>query len=295
MKKEISDNILNRLLEFQQSEITEYHSYKKLAHITKDTFNKEQLSKISNEELHHYNIWKSYTNTEVKPDKKAVFKYYWISRIFGLTFGVKLMEKGEKNAQVIYNEVADSIPEAKTIMKEEDNHEHALIDMLNEEKLEYIGSMVLGLNDALVELTGALAGFTFALQNSRLIALTGLITGISASFSMAASEYLATRSEIKEGEKNNAAKSALYTGLAYIFTVVFLILPFLVLNNFFASLILTLIIAVLIIFLFNFYISVAKDYNFKRRFFEMAAISLGVAAISFVVGIIIRNTLGVDI
>ncbi len=36
-----------------------------------------------------------------------------------------------------------------------------------------------------------------------------------------------------------------------------------------------------IIFLFNFYISVAKNYQFSRRFFDMAGISLGVAALSF--------------
>ena len=35
--------------------------------------------------------------------------------------------------------------------------------MINDERLQYISSMVLGINDALVELTGAPAGFTFAL------------------------------------------------------------------------------------------------------------------------------------
>ena len=64
------------------------------------------------------------------------------------------------------------------------------MELIEEEHLNYIGSMVLGMNDALVELTGTLAGLTFALQNTRLIALTGFITGIAASFSMAASEYL---------------------------------------------------------------------------------------------------------
>ena len=55
--------------------------------------------------------------------------------------------------------------------------------------------MVLGLNDALVEFTGALAGYTFALQNTLLVAMTGLITGVAASLSMATSEYLSTKSE----------------------------------------------------------------------------------------------------
>ena len=50
-----------------------------------------------------------------------------------------------------------------------------------------MGSVVLGLNDELVEFTGALAGFTLALSDHRLIALTGSITGIAAALSMASS------------------------------------------------------------------------------------------------------------
>jgi VIT1/CCC1 family predicted Fe2+/Mn2+ transporter len=54
-------------------------------------------------------------------------------------------------------------------------------------------------------------------------------------------------------------------------------------------------VAVLIIFLFNYYISVAKDFDFKKRFGEMAAISLGVAGISFLIGVLIKQFVGVDV
>ena len=155
-----------------------------------------------------------------------------------------------------------------------------------------MGSIVLGLNDALVELTGALAGFTFALQNTRLIAITGLITGIAASFSMAASEYLSQRSE---GEGEKAFKSSLYTGTAYIITVILLILPYLLIEHFMIALGATLAIGIAIIFFFNYYISVAKDLNFKARFSEMAIISLGVSAITFLIGVLVRQFIGVDI
>jgi VIT1/CCC1 family predicted Fe2+/Mn2+ transporter len=164
--------------------------------------------------------------------------------------------------------------------------------MIEEERLNYVGSIVLGLNDALVELTGALAGLTFALQNGIIIATSGLITGIAASLSMAASEYLSKRAENDE----RALKSAAYTGIAYIITVFFLILPYLLMpNNYFLSLIITLLTAVIIILIFNFYISVAKDLSFKSRFLEMAGISLGVAGLTFFIGFIVRITLGVSI
>jgi VIT1/CCC1 family predicted Fe2+/Mn2+ transporter len=151
---------------------------------------------------------------------------------------------------------------------------------------------VLGLNDALVELTGALAGFTFAFQNTRLVALTGLITGIAAALSMGASEYLSTKTE--ETFKN-LFKASAYTGIAYVFAVVVLILPYLVLDNSYISLGFTLFFAVLIIAFFNYYVSVAKEVPFKKRFLEMAGLSLGVAAVSFMVGYFLRATLGVEI
>ena len=276
---------------FQKNEITEYYIYSRLARKIKNQKNAETLEKISEDELRHYMFWKNYSGTDVKPNKWKIFKFYWIARILGITFGIKLMEKGEVGAQKAYEEACNYIPEASAIVKDEDDHEKALIDLLEEKKLDYVGSIVLGLNDALVELTGTLAGLTFALQNTRLIAIAGLITGIAASFSMAASEYLSTKHE----GGSNALASSIYTGIAYIFTVVVLIIPYLIFADFFLCLGLTMTFAVLIILFFNYYISVAKDLNFKKRFWEMFIISMGVAAFSFGIGFLIRTFLGVDI
>jgi len=151
---------------------------------------------------------------------------------------------------------------------------------------------VLGLNDALIELVGALAGLTLALQNIKLIALTGSITGVAAALSMAASEYLSIKAE---GSRQNPLKAALYTGATYVLTVVILIAPYLVLSNFYVALICTLAMATGIIVMFNYYISVAKGLPFRRRFVEMAGLSLGVAALSFLVGLVLRLFLGVEV
>lgn len=113
--------------------------------------------------MRHYKQWRTYTNTDVRPNMYKVWWYYFISVIFGFTFGIKLMEGGEGAAQDEYKNICEALPEFHDIVREE--HENALIGLLDEERLTYIGSIVLGLNDALVELTGALAGFTFAFQN----------------------------------------------------------------------------------------------------------------------------------
>lgn len=288
----VPESIIPVLLKAQKNELTEYHIYMKLADSVKDEHNGSVLRKIGSDEKAHYEIWKKYTKTDVKPDRWRVFKFYWIAKIFGLTFGIKLMENGEADAQVNYGALAEYVKDAGRIAHDEETHEKQLIALIEEERLDYVGSIVLGLNDALVELTGALAGFTFAMQNTKLIALAGLITGIAASFSMAASEYLSQRSD---GEGDTALKSSIYTGLAYVTTVVLLILPYLLIDQFMICLGLTLMVAILIIFFFNYYISVAKDLDFKSRFFEMAFISLGVSAITFLIGVLIRQFINIEI
>lgn len=287
----MDDKTMEKLLKDQQDEITAHHIYKKLAKSIKDEANKKIVLQVADDELAHYKRLRQVTGKELKPEGSKVALSYWMIRIFGLTFGIKLLERSEGKAIRSYKEIDESLAFMDGIIEDEERHEEELIAMIDEEKLNYMGSVVLGLNDALVELTGALAGYTFAFQNTRLIALTGLITGISASLSMAASEYLSTRQE----GGDDALKSALYTGSAYVFTVIFLILPFLLIQNPFISLMVSLFVAVLIIFVFNYYISVAKDYDFKKRFGEMAAISLGVAGISFLIGVLFKQFIGIDV
>ncbi len=283
----------NRLLKSQRNEITEHFIYKKLANSEKKHANKKVLLKISKEELEHYHIFKKYTKRDVNPNKIKIIKYSMISKILGLTFALRLMEKGEKGAQLSYEKLNKKIPESKTILKAEENHEKEILNLLDEEKLKYAGSMVLGLNDALVELIGVLAGLTFAFKNSGLVAIAGLVTGVSAAFSMAASEYLSSRTEEKTSK--NPVKSAVYTGMTYLITVILLIFPYLILKNIYHSLIFSLINAVIIIFLFTFYISTAKNYSFKSRFLEMISISSIVALISFGIGLLMKKYLGINI
>jgi VIT1/CCC1 family predicted Fe2+/Mn2+ transporter len=222
----IDEALKAQILEYQRNEITEHHIYQRLAETMREPENARIVREIADDELRHYEQWKTYTGQEVKPRRFQVWKYVWISRILGFTFGIKLMERGEESAQTHYGELAGRIPQAQEIAGDENKHEETLIEMLDEERLRYTGSIVLGLNDALVELTGALAGLTLALRDTRLIALTGSITGIAA---------------------------------------------------------------------FTYYIGVARDEPFRRRFLEMAGLSLGVAGLSFVVGLLVRTVLGVDV
>ena len=280
----INEKTRKALLRFQQNEITESLLYTQLAAIEKDPSNKEVLLQIANDEKGHYTILKKYTGQEISPNKLRVTKYYWLARILGITFAIKLMEGSE-----------DEYPDLQQIARDEDEHEQRLIALINEERLEYMGSVVLGLNDALVEFTGALAGFTLALSDSRLIALTGSITGIAAALSMASSEYLSTKSENGNENGKHPVKASIYTGIAYIFTVVALVAPFIFISNVLMALGLMLIIALSIIALFNYYYSIARSESFRKRFTEMAVLSFSVAALSFLIGYALKEFTGIDV
>ena len=290
-KKIVSEKALAVIKKMQQNELTESYIYEAIAKFAKGDENKATLLRLAKEERAHYEIWKSYTGEELKPNKFKIFKFTVIARILGFTFAVKLMERGEEAAQSEYALLAEEVPESIAIREQEEEHEKALLGMLDEESLQYVGSMVLGLSDALVELAGSLAGFTFAMQDTKMVALSGLIVGISATFSMASSEFLSAKSE----GRNDALKSCAYTGGAYLVTVALLILPYLVFNSIVPALISMLAIIVLIIAGFTYYTSVAKDEPFKSRFLEMTLISLGVAVLSFGVGIAAKALLGVEI
>jgi VIT1/CCC1 family predicted Fe2+/Mn2+ transporter len=275
-------------------ERTEMEVYRRLANREKKAENKNLLQKISIQENNHYNLLKEKTGEDVDYSKFRVYFHVITSIFLGLTFSLKLMEKTEQNAAQEYRDLGyDDIAE------EEDEHEKELLSLLEEDALNYLSSIILGLSDALVELTGALAGLTFAFQELRVVALAGLVTGISASFSMAASEFLATK---EENSNRSPIKAALFTGSAYIITVFLLVIPYLLLTDnseiifglepHIQALIITFINGLLIIALFNFYVSVAQDKSFNRRFIEMVIILLIVTMISFLIGLILRESFG---
>lgn len=285
---------MDKILKQQSNEITEHVIYSELAKIANDENNKAVLQEISTQELGHYNFWKNITHKESEPNSWRIKKHIFLAKIFGLSFSLRLMEMGEDEARKFYAFIKDKYEGVAQIEEDELLHEQKLISILNDSRLNYAGSIVLGLNDALVEFTGTLAGLTFAFNNNKIVGTTGLIMGIAASLSMAASGYLSSKEE-DQNEKINPTTAAIYTGFSYLITVAFLVFPYLIQDNPYIALGAMLTITVLIIAGYTYYISVAKSVSFKKRFSQMAFISLGVAAISFGIGILVKKVFGVDV
>ena len=291
-EKQISNELMKLVKRAQIDEEQGAILYAFMAKREKNEENKKLLEQMSKDEKVHAEVWKSITKKDLKPNKFSILWFKTLTVVMGFTFVVKTMQKKESLAQYGYEQMQNELPEAAKMLEDERRHEKELYNMLDEERLHYIGAMVLGLNDALVELTGAIAGVTFALANTRLVALTGIITGVSATFSMAASNYLAERAD----NNPKALKSSIYTGVAYLITVVLLVLPYLLLptNMYALAFAIMLTTVILIIMFFNFYISVAKEEPFLKNFATMAIISLSVAVISYVIGVLAKNLLGID-
>ena len=287
----MAELLANRLLKRQREEMTGSKIYANLARVVPEPKNKEVLKKIAAVELSHYEFWKQLTNKDVAPSRLKVFFLTWIARVFGLSFGIKLIERVEESNMRALIELKAGIPEIERMIQEEEAFEHALLGLIEEDRLKYTSDIILGLSDALIELTGVLAGLTLALGNPKTIASVALITGLAASMSMTASQYLSAREE----EGKNAVKSGLLTGFAYVLTVTMLIFPFFLLADPFVSLGLSLALVVLIVAAFAFYTSVAKDLPFKHRFLEMCAVCLSVAVLNFGIGKAVKHYIGVEI
>lgn len=290
---EINNQLKQALIKAQINELTESIIYDKLSKIVKTQNEKEIFKELSLSELWHHNLWKKYTKTEVKPNYVKIFFYVNLTRFLWLSFWVKLLEKWEWTSQINYQNFINDIPEVKSVIKAEEEHEKQLIWMINDNKLKYLSSIVLWLNDALVEITWALAWLSMTLQNPKIVWISGLIIWISAAISMASSEYLSSKEE--ESDEINPKKAAIYTGFAYILTVISLVSPFFLDLNIFLSLWVSILNALIIIWVFNYYISIAKEESFKKRFFEMAYISVWVAIFSFLLWLWVNNLFWIQI
>lgn len=278
---------------YQRSVATEAEAYRLIAGRVKDDANQATLTRIADEKAADAAAWAPLTGADAAPSQGRARRYALLARLLGFTFAVKLMDRRKRADRREARALSARLPEVARAEADEERRGRELMGLLDEKLLSYVGAMVLGMNDAVVEITGTLAGLTLAMQNTRLIALSGLITGIAATLSMAASEYLAARSD----GRPDAKRACLYTGGAYALTVVLLLIPYLALPDdlYLLAMAIMLAVVVLILWAFNFYTSVAQDLPFKRRFAQMCAISLGVAALSFFLGLFCKIVLGVDV
>lgn len=285
--------------QFAEDEYRDYVAYRELAKIEKNEHFRATLQKLATHEESHFQFWQSLAPKKeyaIHPLQVTTWKI--MRKIMGLTFTVRFLERHETKGFDHYRTFLKSVTDKELqkkieeVMKDESEHERILMSEIKEEKVEFIGSIILGLNDGLIELSGALVGFSFAFNNHLVVATTGIITGIAASLSMASSAYMQARHE--ENGKN-PKKAALYTGISYIIVVILLVAPFIISTEKTTSLIMMSGVILALITGISYYTSIIFERNFKRQFSEMFAFSIGVALISFIIGSLVQYFVGVEI
>lgn len=145
-------------------------------------------------------------------------------------------------------------------------------------RYDYKSAIILGMHDAIVSLTGLIAGLGLTFTNREVIILSCIISSITASLSMGAANYLA----VKATDKEYALYAAFYTASAYMVTCFLLILPFFIFYNRTTAFLSVLIMVILIIYLFN--VIFYKQNQFYKHFYEMLAICTSVSIIAFIIG-----------
>ena len=149
--------------------------------------------------------------------------------------------------------------------------------------------IVLGMHDALVSLTGLIAGLTFAGFNRNLIILSAIIASVSAGLSMSASCYLAE----KTANNPSAFRAGIFTGCAYLGTCIGLLIPFFVIADTKTALFLSFGVVVAMIFGCNYCIHRASGRTFLRHAVEMLLICTAVSIVSFFIGEIANRVFGI--
>jgi len=288
-RHDMDSGTVDSILKYQKNEITEHVLYGRLAARARGK-NSAVLKKISEDELRHYHYFKKVTGREIGPDRFRIWLFSVISRVFGFTFTIKMMENGEVQSEHNYEEVEVRVPGIRSIIRDEVKHEEALIGQIEEDVLKHMGSMVLAINNSIQEITGIVVGLTFALGNALLIGKTALISGLAATLAIVASEYLSQKAE--SDDRAAPRKAALYTGVVYITVVAFLVSPFFILENHYAALAAAITAVVVIISVFTFFMSVVKGLNYLKALAEVAVITCVVVSLSFCVGVILKQIFG---
>lgn len=279
-------------------EYTDHILYDRLSRKVNDSSRFAQtLRDLASTELGHYEFWKKYAPSATpKPSMPKVYWILFLKLVLGLTFAVRYLGRHEASVIRSYKSVAHLIPaEDKSafdrVIADEETHEREFSQKIESSAIRYISFVVLGLADALVEITGIHAGSLGIYERTEIAGLAGIIAGAAASLAMASAAF----AQAKQGFQGSARLSATYTGVSYFVTAVILATPYFLTANMIVALSVSLILAVILLAAITFYSSVISSKPFARDFFEILAIMFGVTVALYLFGYFIRVATGIAI
>ena len=279
-------------------EFTDFTLYERLSKTVPETSPfAGNLRHLSATEHKHYEFWRKYV-PEQEP-RLDNFKVSWVSflrRVFGLTFASRYLDRHEADVVREYRELEGIIPQAdkaafEEMMADEQDHEKEFAQKIESAAISYISFVVLGLADALVEITGIHAGSLGIYNKTEFAGLAGVIAGAAASLAMASAAF----AQAKQGFKGSARLSAVYTGVSYFITAIILAAPYFLTASMVYALSASLLLAVVILTLVTYYSTVISGKPFFRDFIEILAIMFGVTVVLYVFGSFVGTSTGIRI
>ncbi|MEM2856979.1 MAG: ferritin family protein [Candidatus Nitrosocaldaceae archaeon] len=278
----------------------EYNSHKIYLILSQSIFTPSNIRSrfkiMAEQEYEHYLFWSRYVRGyEPKISYVKIFFIKLLILFMGATFIIKILEKHESNIINEYKHVMHLLDEEEKhkleiIIDEEEKHEDEFTKDLNEARVKYLGFIVLGLSDALIEIAGIHAGTLGAYTDTFKAGLAGLIAGVAASIAMASAAY----NQAKQNEViGKPVTAAMYTGIAYILTALLLAFPYFVIHDIIEALLASLIVSIGILAYISLYSYILYNRNFFRELGETSAIIFGATLALYIFGDLIGEYLGI--
>src|SRR6267378_1571688 len=297
LQETLSPDLVKLAAKAARDEYTDGAVYQMLSRHEKNQSFKKALEDLARGEQSHYEFWKAYTPaTPAKVNKLKVYFTLLLRLTLGLTFTMKFLERHEDTLHERYRQMVKNIPPAdkarfEAMMEEEEHQESYLMGEIHEGRVKYMSFIVLGLADAVVEISGIHAGSLGIYNRTELAGIAGVVAGMAASIAMASAAY----AQAKQGFEGSAKWSAIYTGVSYMLTAILLALPYFLTVSMILALGTSLIIGVILVAMMTYYDTVISNREFKRQFGEIAGIILAASFALYIAGTIIRQLLGISI
>ncbi|MEM1943804.1 MAG: hypothetical protein QXO30_04270 [Candidatus Caldarchaeum sp.] len=284
---------------FVDNEYKDYRVYSTLASVEKNGQRKETLQKLADVEKRHFSFWLQHTPA-YKPSTSRVFLNFVVlcRLLLGVTFVVKALEGHEKKTleeyRLMVSRLENNSVEKQAIEKiinEEVEVERELVGHIDEAVAKYLGFMMLGVADAIIELTGVQTGFLGVSSSTVVAGIAGLIVGCAAAVSMGAASYLQAR----QGVSENPVISGIVTGGIYMMTVVALVFPYFILRDMLYAFMLSIVSATILTAFFTYFSTILQEKSFSTEFLINISILAAVAAGTYLLGRALGELFGVDV
>jgi VIT1/CCC1 family predicted Fe2+/Mn2+ transporter len=277
---------------------------------------RSMLKALSEKEDRHADLWGNILKeTEnAKPSlllRTKVIFLAMIGKVLGIAFLIKLLERSEAETLNEYSSFVEDFHfgkaeriELSRMIKEEEAHEAKLAKeiQLYEGDLDYTRSIILGLNDGLVEVFAVVAGLAVIASTSIIVVAGGIIVGVSGTLSMAGGTYLSSKSHglVEKALESKAKatlprKDAFYTGIYYFLGAAVPVIPFVFGAKGYDGIFASLVLVCLALSTASVIVAVISGTSIRKRIFEMVLISVSAAIATIFLGSVMKAYFGIVI